>query len=1018
MAELPEPFSTPPTVSAQQAAHAIRGYVYQIYATGLAWLDLPEDGMLLVEVAEDYAILARGALNTVQVRDTAGSGPISLRTPGVIQAIENIWTLSKANSARTVTGIYLSTSVATRERPSNLPNGATGLDEWTSVQATGGSVGPIRTMLLAIDFQPDLKSWIAAASDVSLREDLLARMTWRLGAPALDDLSEEFARRVMARCGTFGLLPHEAAGATNAIFLKILSLAAHPGERRLDRTGLDTLIQHATLVLTSPRQGRQVTGRARAYMPPLDLRTRDDAAGRLFFFGATDRADFVGRKNELGLLHDWANQKLDFSWTLVAGVGGMGKSRLALELCLRLALDGWHAGFLAHGTALTEAAKFAEFTPSRPTLLVIDYVSLNPHWAGEVVRTLLDAATIEPFAFPVRVLLLERTGAVSPWFYDFSRNQQSRLMGRAARLDPDKGFIELRGLDLDDRWNLFRTVALGADTEREDLVEDLEWHRDDIEGALNEIDPKATPLFTALAAEATQAGRQIWQFNRRALLNDIFLREQVRWRTLAADAADLARHERAGALATMVGGLPVLMAAQHAAIEPFPFDQIRYNDPLVQAINGPSPSIEHIVAMEPDILGEWFVLRRLTPDGPFDSGPDALREAADRLSQHSTQMRWGYAGFRARLAQDFPDDALDTGLYEPPPLEAPPSTHATWLGLMANVIEDLATHRAQLMRMFDAILAARDAFPSDRHVQVNAVAAIGIYSSVQADTAAVIKVADLIDAVEWPPATLEFVETATGLSRAMLIVGRALATADETERALAIFESLRAQAWRCRLLPEIPVEALKHDAALLGLHIRASFHRRDDLAGVSLMNRKLWQAADVDHDDLAGITAQVLANVGLDEDLDAAEGIVSELQQRTRERLDLPDISGAAAQALFAAARDESYAYDFVEHVQALAAWLAPRTDNVKVRQILTMAVRAGWLDEQMHLGEASLRSLYEMWRAAVDAVNDAEEDPAEDWQIIELHHRLGAALDVAPDEDWANQMRVALLATVSTHEA
>ncbi|GEM_PF-4460916 len=52
MVELPEPFATPPVLVARQATEALRGYVYQIYASALAWLDLTENNLLVLEALE------------------------------------------------------------------------------------------------------------------------------------------------------------------------------------------------------------------------------------------------------------------------------------------------------------------------------------------------------------------------------------------------------------------------------------------------------------------------------------------------------------------------------------------------------------------------------------------------------------------------------------------------------------------------------------------------------------------------------------------------------------------------------------------------------------------------------------------------------------------------------------------------------------------------------------------------------------------------------------------------------
>ena len=57
--------------TSREAIHALRGYIYQIYHSALAWLELESEEFLFLEVAEDYAKVAQDALNTVQVKETA-----------------------------------------------------------------------------------------------------------------------------------------------------------------------------------------------------------------------------------------------------------------------------------------------------------------------------------------------------------------------------------------------------------------------------------------------------------------------------------------------------------------------------------------------------------------------------------------------------------------------------------------------------------------------------------------------------------------------------------------------------------------------------------------------------------------------------------------------------------------------------------------------------------------------------------------------------------------------------------
>lgn len=52
----------PPEELGRQAVDSLRGYIYQIYQSINAWLKIKDDEELLLEVAEDYAVLAKNAL--------------------------------------------------------------------------------------------------------------------------------------------------------------------------------------------------------------------------------------------------------------------------------------------------------------------------------------------------------------------------------------------------------------------------------------------------------------------------------------------------------------------------------------------------------------------------------------------------------------------------------------------------------------------------------------------------------------------------------------------------------------------------------------------------------------------------------------------------------------------------------------------------------------------------------------------------------------------------------------------
>ena len=105
----PEFLTVPEEEQKRQAVDALRGYVYRVFQTVLAWFDLGADDVLLLEVAEDFALVAKDALRAVQVNDDAQSGSLTLRSPGVTAAIRALWNFQTANPEKDVRLTYLTT---------------------------------------------------------------------------------------------------------------------------------------------------------------------------------------------------------------------------------------------------------------------------------------------------------------------------------------------------------------------------------------------------------------------------------------------------------------------------------------------------------------------------------------------------------------------------------------------------------------------------------------------------------------------------------------------------------------------------------------------------------------------------------------------------------------------------------------------------------------------------------------------------------------------------------------------
>jgi len=234
---------------ARQAVAALRGYAYQLYASGLAWLALPDGAILYLEVAEDYAVATRDALHGAQVRDTERSGNITLQSEWARGTIDAYVDLVARNPGRAVSLHYLTTSAIGLEREkAHRIDGQPALDYWRRA-AAGAELAPLRTLIEALDLRETTTTYLKSLSDEAFRRDLLQRIHWQCGAPGLADVRTDFEAGVIEYAASARRLSSQAARTlTPGVLERVLLTTVSEGKRALRRADLLSLIDEAALV--------------------------------------------------------------------------------------------------------------------------------------------------------------------------------------------------------------------------------------------------------------------------------------------------------------------------------------------------------------------------------------------------------------------------------------------------------------------------------------------------------------------------------------------------------------------------------------------------------------------------------------------------------------------------------------------------------------------------------------------------------------------------------------------------
>jgi hypothetical protein len=238
---------------ARQAVAALRGYGYQLYTSGLAWLSLGDGELLYLEVAEDYAVASREALAGTQVKATSGS--VTLQSADVRTAIDAYVDLVARNPGRIVSLHYLTTAaIGLERRKDQRIGGESALRYWRQA-AAGADVAPLRAVLEDLDLRPATKTYIASLSDAALRREFLARVHWSCGAPGLDDVRAELGAGLIEYVASARRLSSQVGKAVlPAVVERLLMTAISDGPRQLRRADLLALIDETAMVAVPVEQ--------------------------------------------------------------------------------------------------------------------------------------------------------------------------------------------------------------------------------------------------------------------------------------------------------------------------------------------------------------------------------------------------------------------------------------------------------------------------------------------------------------------------------------------------------------------------------------------------------------------------------------------------------------------------------------------------------------------------------------------------------------------------------------------
>lgn len=232
----------------RQAIASLKGYLYQIYQSVGAWIDLAAEETLLLEVAEDFALATKDALKGVQVKDVGGS--VTLKNEGVRKTLVAYWEFKQANPEKDVSSIFVTTASIGKENKGNFPDGAKGIEFWSHAAREGVETTPLRDYLSTLELSDELQEFISDSTDKEFRDSLLRKITWCCKSPDITILQQNIRDKITCYGEGIGFPPSDSERALDALLsaLLVVLVKSDSLERRLSRAEFLKEFEKATSI--------------------------------------------------------------------------------------------------------------------------------------------------------------------------------------------------------------------------------------------------------------------------------------------------------------------------------------------------------------------------------------------------------------------------------------------------------------------------------------------------------------------------------------------------------------------------------------------------------------------------------------------------------------------------------------------------------------------------------------------------------------------------------------------------
>ena len=264
----------------KRQAHAqLRGYLYQIWHSVDAWLDLANDEVLYLEGAEDFDKISGDTATAVQVKDTRHK--ITLRSQEVIDAINHYWELQDNHRDMSVKFRFLTRSQIGVEQGSPFGKSQPGLNVWRRCSGDEAAITKISEFLQTErKISEEITGFLKKTEPQKIYEQLIEPITWETGSKEASFVEKSINDKLVHHGDRYSIWPSDAEKVVDALLKEALVVATQKENRELTRVRFLEIFEEKT-TLRVPIQHTRT-------QQPIDLTVILDQIKAIFPGGISD----------------------------------------------------------------------------------------------------------------------------------------------------------------------------------------------------------------------------------------------------------------------------------------------------------------------------------------------------------------------------------------------------------------------------------------------------------------------------------------------------------------------------------------------------------------------------------------------------------------------------------------------------------------------------------------------------------------------------------------------------------